>query len=137
MNIQTFLSSWPTLTQILAVAVGGCIGSIARFLVGHFFAVWFGASFPWGTLFVNVVGSAWLAWFVTIAMGKPGAVDPVVRLLLSTGFAGGFTTFSSLSFETIALYQQGGWKAAALNLGLNLFLGFGAAIAGVLLARLA
>jgi CrcB protein len=137
MNLQMFLSAWPSLAQILAVAVGGCVGSLARFLVGHFFAAWFGSSFPWGTLFVNVVGSTWLGWFMTLALGKPGAIDPVVRLLLSTGFAGGFTTFSSLSFETLALYQQGGLKAAAINLGLNLVLGFGGAIVGILLARMA
>ena len=136
MNLQSLFSAWPSVSQIAAVAVGGLVGSVGRFLVGHFFAIWLGSSFPWGTLFVNVVGSAFLGWFISVAIGKPGAVDPLVRLLFATGVAGGFTTFSSLAVETIMLYQQGGWRGAILNLSLNLALGFGGAILGVLLARL-
>lgn len=129
--------TWPSLIQILAVAVGGSVGSLGRFFVGHFFVQWFGASFPWGTLFVNVVGSTFLGWFLTFALQRPGAIDPSVRLLFATGLAGGFTTFSSLAFETIALYQQGDLKAACLNLGLNLAVGFGGTVLGILIARLA
>jgi CrcB protein len=130
------LQNWPPLGQLLAVLVGGAVGSVARFMSGHFLALWLGANFPWGTLFVNVVGSLWLGWIGSVTLQRPGLIDPIVRLALTAGFAGGFTTFSSLAFESIALFQRGDIKLAFLNLALNFALGVGAAIIGVILARL-
>lgn len=126
----------PLLTHVLAVAIGGAIGSVSRFVSGHYFGMWFGTTFPWATLFVNVVGSAWLGYIGTVAMAKPGSIDPIMRLFLTTGFSGGFTTFSTFAFETIVLYQKGDTTIALANVGGNLFLGIAAAFLGIVLARM-
>lgn len=126
---------FPDLKLVVAVLVGGAIGSLARFLAGHYMSALFGTSFPWATLFVNVAGSLWLGFIGTIAIQKPGAIDPVIRLLLTTGFAGGFTTFSSLAFESMALYERGDIGIAVANIGANLVVGFIAVWLGAVVAR--
>lgn len=119
----------------LAVAIGGCVGSIARFWAGYFCGNWFGATFPWGTLFVNIVGSAFIGFVFSLSLAKPGAIDPTVLMLLTTGFAGGFTTFSALAWETLSLFQKGDTTLALANIGSNLVLGFIAVFLGYLLGR--
>jgi CrcB protein len=123
------------LINTLAVAIGGCIGSIARFLSGQLFANWLGTTFPWATLFVNIVGSAFLGFVFSFSIAKPGAIDPNLRLFLTTGFAGGFTTFSAFAWETLSLYQKGDIALALANVGSNLVLGFAAVFLGYLLGR--
>lgn len=126
----------PGLTQIVAVAAGGLVGSVARYLTGHYLALTFGTTFPWGTMVVNFLGTALLAFVVTLAFNKPGAIDPGLRFFLTTGFAGGFTTFSALAFETFSLYQKGEVVLASINIGGNLLLGVIAVVIGLVLARL-
>src|ERR1700761_9261286 len=101
------LQNLPPIGQLLAVLIGGAIGSVARFMSGYMLALWLGPNFPWGTLFVNILGSLWLGWIGSVTAQRPGLLDPMLRLSLTAGFAGGFTTFSSLAFETIALFQRG------------------------------
>lgn len=124
------------LINTLAVALGGSVGSIARFLSGQLFANWFGTTFPWSTLFVNIAGSAFLGFVFSFSIAKPGAVDPNVRLLLTTGFSGGFTTFSAFAWETLSLYQKGDTALALANIAANLLLGFIAVFLGYLLGRM-
>jgi CrcB protein len=95
----------------------------------------FGLTFPWGTLAVNVFGSLWLGFFGALAVAKPDAVDHNLRFLLTTGFAGGLTTFSSLAFETLGLYERGDTILAAANVGANVVLGMLFVWVGVLIAR--
>jgi CrcB protein len=135
---MSFLSALnlPGMIEILAVAFGGAIGCVARFLSNHYLSMLFGSTFPWGTLFVNVLGSLLIGFVATLAFNKPGVIDPNVRILLTSGFAGGFTTFSALAFETCALYQKGEVILALANVGGNLLLGGIAVVLGVMLARL-
>jgi CrcB protein len=126
----------PPLSQIGAVALGGSVGSVLRFFCNHYFAMWLGTTFPYGTLFVNVAGSLWLGFIGTLALNKAGIFDPNMRLLLTTGFAGGFTTFSSLAFESMALYQGGSLALAIGNIAANLIIGMLGLILGIFLARL-
>jgi fluoride exporter len=126
----------PAFNDVLAVALGGMVGSVCRYLTGFYLALWLGTTFPWGTLIVNFVGSAFLAFIATLAMNKPGVIDPWLRFFLTTGFAGGFTTFSALAFETASLYQRGEVMLAAANMGGNLLLGVVAVVIGIVLARL-
>jgi len=128
--------SFPPLGHIGAVALGGAVGSVMRFFSNHYFGMWLGTTFPYGTLFVNVSGSLWLGFIGTLALNKAGLFDPTVRLLLTTGFAGGFTTFSSLAFETMALYEGGAWHLALANVAGNLILGMLGLVLGIYLARL-
>ncbi|MBJ7252279.1 MAG: CrcB family protein [Acetobacteraceae bacterium] len=91
--------------SLLLVALGGAAGSVLRYVVSHAGLVLFGAGFPWGTLAVNIVGSALIGVFG--ALGISGEA----RLLLVTGLLGGFTTFSAFSLETGLLWERAPWLA--------------------------
>src|ERR1700733_3267072 len=99
--------NFPDWSLVLAVAVGGAIGSLLRYLASFYFGQWFGTSFPWATLFVNVAGGLFIGVVASLTLEKPGLIGPVTRLFWTTGFAGGFTTFSTFSFETLAFFQRG------------------------------
>ena len=108
---------WPSL---LLVAVGGAAGSVLRYSVSVLLIELLGTGFPWGTLAVNVLGSAAIG-----ALGGLG-VGGEWRLLLVTGLLGGFTTFSAFSLEAGLLWQRAWWLsvvyvAASLALGLAAF----------------
>lgn len=105
---------------MLAVLLAGAVGAVARYLVGRLGPR---ASWPWPVLVVNVVGSlvAGLAMHTDLA------------LVVVTGFAGGLTTFSTFSVETVQLAMTGRWRAAAASVALNFVLGLAAATAGWLL----
>jgi CrcB protein len=94
----------------LWIGLGGAAGSIARFHIGQ---LRWGSAFPYGTLLVNVIGSLLLALLMTIAL-RTDWVSPTVRLALASGVLGGFTTYSSFNYETIALVQGGAWGRAAI-----------------------
>lgn len=118
------------MSQILLVALGGALGSVARYGVGVAAARWFGLAFPWGTLAVNVIGG--LAMGVVAA--RVGPQDEAMRLLLGVGLLGGFTTFSAFSLETVRLMEQGP-ASAALYVAASLVLSVGACWLGLSLGR--
>jgi CrcB protein len=90
------------------VAIGGAIGSMARFWMGVAVAEMVGARFPWGTLLINVIGSFVIGWF-DVLTGEFGSwsVPPDARAFVLVGLCGGFTTFSSFSLQTMQLMQGG------------------------------
>jgi CrcB protein len=90
-----------------------------------------GEGFPWGTLVVNVVGC--LALGLVLRWLQVAAVAPEVRPFLTIGLLGAFTTFSTFSFETVALLQEGQWLRAGLYVGGSVLLGLAAMIAGMAL----
>jgi fluoride exporter len=98
------------------VAIGGALGSAARFWVTGFLARHAGETFPWGTLLVNVSGSLIIGFFATIT-GPDGRwlVGPHGRTFFMIGLCGGYTTFSSLSLETLHLARDGEWFRACAN----------------------
>ena len=100
--------------EVLAVAIGGAIGAIARFWMSNGIYAWLGRDFPWGTLVVNVVGSLVMGWLY-VHFVERGAVSHVVRLALMTGLLGGLTTFSTFSLETVQLLQRGHVMSALGN----------------------
>lgn len=100
----------------LLVAIGGALGSMARYWVGTALNT---TGFPWGTLAVNVLGSAAIGVLGGLNLGTPG------RLLLITGMLGGFTTFSAFSLETGLLYERAPWLAG-VYVGSSIILGLGA-----------
>ncbi len=130
------LFNMPPIGDMVAVSIGGSIGSLSRFLCNHLFAQLLGTTFPWGTLVVNVAGSLLIGFVATLAAAKPGAIDPTFRFFLTSGFAGGFTTFSALALESFQLFQKGEVWLAVANVGGNLIIGFAAVILGVVLAKL-
>ena len=108
-------------THLLLVAAGGAAGSVARYLLSMVAVAHLGAGFPWGTLAVNILGSAAIG--VAAGLGLQGET----RLLVVTGFLGGFTTFSAFSLETGVLLERSpalgvAYVAASVLLGLGAFL---------------
>lgn len=105
------------------VAVGGALGSIARFWVSGVIANRFGESFPWGTLIVNVSGSFAIGLFATLTAPEGRwLVGPFGRNFFMAGVCGGYTTFSSFSLQTLALAQDEEWFYAGANAVLSLVL---------------
>lgn len=93
------------------------MGGMARYWCGGMAARLFGDTFPWGTLFVNVAGSVFLGLFGTLTAPEGRLLVPTsVRTLIMVGVCGGFTTFSSFSFETLSLARDGEYARAVLNI---------------------
>ena len=116
---------------LLLVAAGAAVGAPARFLTDLLVAHYAGRFLPWGTLVVNVFGSG-LAVFVAVTVADPGW-----NALLATGFCGALTTYSTLSYETLRLVEDGRWHHALWNVAANLTGGLAAGLIGFALARLA
>jgi CrcB protein len=95
------------------VAIGSAIGGMSRFLLTGVMQRMFPAGFPAGTLVINVTGSAVLGFLLRYAVETP-AIQPELRALLTVGFCGGYTTFSTFSYETLALVEDGDWKRAGV-----------------------
>ncbi|WP_310619421.1 fluoride efflux transporter CrcB [Flexibacterium corallicola] len=92
--------------HLLIVALGGGAGAACRHLVSMAYFKLLGPSFPWGTLTVNILGSAIMGAFIEILLHRLGS-STELRLLIATGFLGGFTTFSSFSLDVIVLWERG------------------------------
>lgn len=122
------------LLSVLLVGCGSFFGGAARYLVAKALPTGGGAGFPWGTFAVNVAG-CFLLGLVAGAAGRSGGLDPRLRLLLATGFCGGFTTFSTFMDENAALLRTGHFPLLALYLAASLALGFAAVLAGHHLAK--
>jgi CrcB protein len=94
------------MNTILAVAIGGAAGSVARYLTQLWAGKLLGMDFPWGTLAVNVLGSLIMGVLVEL-FALRWSVDPVMRAFLTIGILGGYTTFSSFSLDVLLLIQRG------------------------------
>lgn len=97
--------------MIWYIALGSAAGGVTRFLLGGFVQRALGTTFPTGTLVVNITGSFLLGFLLRYALATP-AVSPEMRALLTTGFCGGYTTFSTFSYETATLLEDGDHRRA-------------------------
>lgn len=120
--------------MLLAIAAGGALGSVARYLVVAQMTRWFGFNFPWGTLTVNVVGGLTIGILAEL-MALKWSVSPELRAFLIVGILGGFTTFSAFSLETIGLAQNGAVILALLYVAASVALSVGAVFVGLSLMR--
>lgn len=123
------------LERTLLVGVGAFAGGACRYWLGLWAADRFGATFPLGTLLINVSGSFLLAFLFVLTADRL-ALGPPLRLLLGAGFCGGYTTFSTFALETLALVEARSYLLAACNVLASVLLSLLAAVAGVWLARL-
>ncbi len=121
--------------QMIYIGIFGGLGCVARFLASSWTYQLLGRSLPYGTLLVNVVGSFLLALLMALGL-RSSLLSAELRMGLAVGFMGGFTTFSTFSYETLRLLEEGSvWQAGA-NVLLNVFLCLGFAWLGLLVARL-
>jgi fluoride exporter len=118
-----------TALHVLAVALGGALGGVARFWVSEFVARRLMEHFPWGTLVVNVTGAGLIGLVAALALGTDGSAvaRPSAWALLVIGVLGSYTTVSSFSFQTLMLLRVGEPGRAAANIVASVFLCLGAA----------
>ena len=120
--------------QYLWIGIGGFVGANARSIVGRIINQHLGLFFPWGTGAVNITGSFLIGVIFTILTDRV-VDDPMWRQLVIVGFLGGYTTFSSYTFEAVAMMQDGRWAPAiGYILGSNV-LGLLACFGGIWLVR--
>jgi fluoride exporter len=123
------------MTRFLLVCLGGAFGSGARYLVSIGAVALLGIGFPYGTLIVNVTGSFLVALLMHVGLATE-MLSPELRLMLTTGVMGGFTTYSTFNYETLAYFREGAWGIAVLNVVLTLVACLGAGVAGMAVGRL-
>jgi len=107
----------------LWIGLGSALGGMARFWCSGVMARLIGETFPWGTLFVNVLGCLVIGFFATVTAPDGRLfVDATTRQFVMLGFLGGYTTFSSFSLQSLALMNDGEWLYASLYIGASVIL---------------
>jgi CrcB protein len=119
---------------MVLVFLGSGLGGVARYAVGLAAGAAFGVGFPWGTLIVNIAGSLVMG-LLTGYLAWRGSGTDALRLLLATGFLGGFTTFSAFSLDVALLWERGDVVAAVLYAGLSVLVSLAALFIGLWLTR--
>lgn len=119
---------------IMAVAVGGAIGSVMRYLVGIGAGRLFGTDFPWGTLIINITGSFVMGVFAGLFATRWN-LPQVARIFLTVGICGGYTTFSTFSLDSFYLIERGEFAATAAYMIGSAVLSVGALIGAMHLVR--
>jgi CrcB protein len=108
------------MSRFLWICLGGAVGTGARYLLGGWTLRAFGPSFPYGTLSVNLIGSLLVAALMYLGV-EAAMLPPTLRLVLTTGVMGGFTTYSTFSYETLKYLQDGAWGLAIVNVLVTVF----------------
>ena len=119
---------------LLVIFVGGGIGSMARHAINQIAAALFGVNFGWGTMFVNILGSFVMGlvagWFALKADS-----GELLRLFLTTGILGGFTTFSAFSLDAVLLWQRGQIASSVAYIGISVIVSLVSLFAGLSVVR--
>jgi CrcB protein len=121
--------------SLILVGIGSCAGGIARYLTQMLVQKHYPSSFPFGTLIVNLSGCFIIGILYALA-DKGNLLSPAMRLLLATGFCGGFTTFSTFAYENISLMRDGEFFYTSLYILLSVVVGLLAVYLGILLVKL-
>ncbi|RLB66506.1 MAG: fluoride efflux transporter CrcB [Deltaproteobacteria bacterium] len=120
--------------KILYLGIFGGLGCVARYMISGWVYTLAGKTLPYGTLAVNVIGSLLLGLIMEGSL-RSTLLSPELRFGLTVGFMGGFTTFSTFSYETVRLLEEGSLVAAGANILLNVTVCIAAALIGIYLAR--
>lgn len=120
--------------MVLMVAMGGAIGASGRYMVGVLATRWFGITFPWGTLIVNILGSFLMGVLVS-TLALRFSVSNEVRAFLAIGILGGFTTFSSFALDVVYLYEKKQYFAGLSYMGVSVLCSILALFFGLVLVR--
>lgn len=118
----------------LYVGLGSALGGVSRYLVGTTLQTRFGIGFPVGTMVVNITGSLLLGFILRFALGG-NQISPETRIFLTTGFCGGYTTFSTFSYDAAVMFESGQYRRVALYVTLSVALSLLATFAGFALAE--
>ncbi len=121
--------------KYLIVFAGGGVGAALRYWMQGVIHTFSGAAFPYGTMVVNVLGS-FLIGFLMSVFDERFVVQPMLRVFLTVGLLGGFTTFSSFSYETMALLRDGSYSLGLLNVAGSVGLCLAAAWLGLTVGKL-
>lgn len=120
--------------MLLYVALGSALGGVSRYLLGGLIQRLLDTAFPAGTMLVNVSGSFLLGLIIRFALDTT-ALGPETRALLTVGFCGGYTTFSTFSYETAAFLEDGEWTRAAVYVAASVALSIIGTVLGLAVAR--
>lgn len=122
------------MTELLAIAIGGAIGAVARYSLGEWVTQALGSEFPWGILIINVGGSLAIG-VLFVLLVEQALLSPVYRSFLIVGFLGAFTTFSTFSLQVLALMQNGRFLMASTYVVTSVLLSILAVAVGVFVTR--
>src|SRR5215467_1690611 len=122
------------MARFLLICAGGAAGTGARYLLGGWAQRTLGTAFPYGTLIINSLGSFLIVIIMHLSIER-GVIAPDLRLVLTTGVMGGFTTYSTFNYETIRLFQDGALGLGALNIAATVIVCLIAGGLGVLVCR--
>lgn len=117
------------ITTLFAIGIGGFFGAISRFLISTYMQKLTGSLFPVGTLTVNILGSFIIGFLV---LYFENIISPNQKAMLVTGFLGALTTFSTFSYETVAMLQESLYYRALINITLNVILSLAGTIVGII-----
>jgi CrcB protein len=120
-------------SKVIVLAIGGTVGVNARYWLGVLMNRWTSPQFPWATVLINVSGS-FLVGFLTVILAR-WVPHPNLRLMVITGFLGGYTTFSTFENDTLTLWERGEGILTAANVIGSVAVGFVAVVLGTALAR--
>ncbi len=126
----------PTVRTPIAISLGAIAGALSRYYLTLWFAQRFGTAFPYGTFFINLTGCFGMGFFVTFASERVTTIPPEVRLMVTSGFLGAYTTFSTYGLETFSLLRARSYTTASLYWAGSAILGIISVQLGVILARL-
>jgi CrcB protein len=116
------------------VALGSAVGGVVRLLLSGYIQQRAGEAFPLGTLVINITGSFLLGFLIRYALATP-FITPEIRAMLTTGFCGGYTTFSTYSYETATLIEDGRYERASLYILLSVGIALLGVFGGFAIAR--
>ena len=115
----------PSVRTPIAISLGAIAGALSRYYLTLWFAQRFGTAFPYGTFFINLTGCFAMGFFVTLALEHVAIIPPEIRLMVTTGFLGAYTTFSTYGLESLTLLRERNFSAFS-------FYWVGSAILGVI-----
>ena len=123
------------MSTYLSIALGGALGSMARYATGVYVGRWLGTAFPWGTLAINIIGSFLIGAFAE-SFALRWDASPSTRVFLVVGICGGYTTFSTFSLDIVTLINRGEFLAAGAYIAASVVLAVAALYAGLHAMRL-
>jgi CrcB protein len=121
--------------NVICISIGACFGANLRYFLTLWSVQKWGPTFPYGTMIINTTGSLLIGFVLTWGSEK-GLLSEPAKLLVVTGFLGAYTTFSTFSYESLALLGSGNWQYAWLYLGGSVALGISGAFLGSMMAKL-